>query len=418
MHAAFDLERLARECRGLRTGLAFTPAAWVPPHGDLGEFLKAHCDLRAFLALEHGLRGELQDGVAVESGTDARTGLPVFSFYGEKKGVPDAFWDAVDVAVFCTQDVSHRAYTFQWTLAELLASAVAHSRRVVVLDRPTPLAQLGTQGPMGCQFFPLPFPQFPALTLGELARWLVAETEGKRQKAEGRSENAEFRTQNAELNAKNPQTTDHGPRTVTPSHCHTAKPSHSSVLSVIPVRNWRRRDGWGRTGLPWVPPSPNIPTVESAYAYACTGIIQATTVSEGRGTCQPFSVIGAPFLDGRKLAAALNARRLPGVLLRETFFKPGFNKFAGQPCHGVQLMLRTPHRLRPLRTQMAILQELARLAPGEFKLTAGFGDWLDNGADWTPERLAGLDIPAFEAECAAACTAFRTRTAPFELYGA
>ena len=160
---SFDLKKLSTLCRGKRVGLAFTPAAWVPPCGDLGEFLKASCDLRAFLALEHGLRGELQDGVNVESYTDARTGLPVFSFYGETKTVPDAFWDAVDVAVFCTQDVSHRAYTFQWTLAELITSAATHGRQVIVLDRPTPLAHLGTQGPMGKQFFPLPFPQFPAL---------------------------------------------------------------------------------------------------------------------------------------------------------------------------------------------------------------------------------------------------------------
>jgi uncharacterized protein YbbC (DUF1343 family) len=468
--AAFNLDQLTAACRGLRTGLAFTPAAWTPPLGDLGDYVKAHCDLRAFLALEHGLRGELQDGVAVESYTDARTGLPVFSFYGEKKSVPDAFWDAVDVAVFCTQDVSHRAYTFQWTLAELLASAARRGRRVVVLDRPTPLAHLGTQGPMGKQFFPLPFPQFPALTLGELALWLAAETgEGKRPKAEDRSGNAKFRTPNTELNAQNPQTADHRPRTDAPVcagrdaaaeagrmpalPCSTAldscrclpmsadirrgppgavgpcslQPSafslttvqavHRSTLTVIPVRNWRRGQSWRAAGLPWVPPSPNIPNVEAAYAYACTGILQATSISEGRGTCQPFSFFGAPFLDGRKLAETLNAHRLPGVLFRETCFKPGFNKFAGQICHGVHLMPRTPHRLRPLRTQMTILQELARLSPGDFTLTAGFGDWLDNAAGWTPARLAELDIPAFEAACAAECATFRVKTAPFELYG-
>ncbi len=392
MPATFDLKPLAAACRGLRTGLAFTPAAWTPALGDLGEALKGCCDLRAFLALEHGLRGELQDGVAVESYTDARTGLPVFSFYGEKKCVPDAFWDAVDVAVFCTQDVSHRAYTFQWTLAELLASAVKRGRRVVVLDRPTPLAHLGTQGPVGRQFFPLPFPQFPALTLGELALWLEAEQNGS----------------TVHGSRFNGCRMDAGPQ---------APGTRGQALTVIPVRGWRRAHSWRRTGLPWVPPSPNIPTVEAAYAYACTGIIQATSVSEGRGTCQPFSFIGAPFVDGQKLADALNARRLPGVSFRETCFKPGFNKFAGQVCHGVHLMLRNPHRLRPLRTQMAVLQELARLFPGNFTLTPGFGDWLDNAAGWTTERLASLDIPAFEAECTEACRAFRARTAPHELYG-
>ena len=377
---AFDLKQLSALCRGKRVGLAFTPAAWVPPHGDLGEFLAKNCGLRAFLALEHGLRGELQDGVNLESYTDVRTNLPVFSFYGEKKGVPDGFWDAVDVAVFCTQDVSHRAYTFQWTLAELLDSAARHGRHVIVLDRPTPLAHLGTQGPLGKQFFPLPFPQFPAFTLGELARWLA----GKPQRIDGKLE-----TRNSKL---------------------------ETILTVIPVKNWRRSQTWPQTGLPWVPPSPNIPTVESVYTYACTGIIQATSVSEGRGTCQPFSFIGAPFLDGAKFAAALNARKLPGLLFRETYFKPGFNKFAGQVCQGVHLMVRTPRRLELLRTQMTILQELARLYPGVFTLTAGFGDWLDNSHDWTPERLANLDLDRFLADAATASAAFRAETAPFELY--
>ena len=128
---SFDLPQLSRLCLGKRCGLAYTPAAWVPPRGDLGEFLAANCGLRAFLALEHGLRGELQDGVNLASYTDARSGLPVFSFYGETKGVPDAFWDAVDVAVFCTQDVSHRAYTFQWTLAALLDSAAKHGLSLI-----------------------------------------------------------------------------------------------------------------------------------------------------------------------------------------------------------------------------------------------------------------------------------------------
>ena len=387
--AAFDFPKLAALCCGKRVGLACTPAAWVPPHGGLGEFLAAHGGLRAFLALEHGLRGELQDGVNLESYTDAHTGLPVFSFYGEKKGVPDAFWDAVDVALFCTQDVSHRAYTFQWTLAELLASAARHGRQVIVLDRPTPLAHLGTQGPLGKQFFPLPFPQFPALTLGELARWLAGEMDGR--KAEGRRQKAEG-----------------GGGGV----------AWGEALAVIPVLNWRRSHSWRQTGLPWVPPSPNIPTVESAYAYACTGILQATSVSEGRGTCQPFSFIGAPFLDGAKLAAALNARRLPGLLFRETFFKPGFNKFAGQLCQGVHLMLRTPRQLQPLRTQMTILQELARLHPGAFTLTAGFGDWLDNASGWSAAGLANLDLDRFLADAAAACAAFRAQTAPFEQYEA
>ncbi len=358
---------LLKLLRGRRVGLVCTPAAWDPAVGSLADWLPTQADVRAALALEHGFRGELQDGVHVAEYKDARTGLPVFSFYGAEKTVPPAFYADIDVAVFCTQDVSHRAYTFHWALAELLRTAAAAGRAVVVLDRPSPLLHLGAQGPSAAQFFPLPFPVLPGLTLGELVRWLCA-------------------AQRLDVD-----------------------------LQVIPAAGWTRDALWDETDLPWIPPSPNIPTVDSAYAYACTGLLQATNVAEGRGTCKPFEYFGAPFVDPERLVRALNAAGLPGVVFREIFFQPGFNKYAGQVCPGVHLLLTDRRALRPIETMFVILRELARLHPADFALTPGFAAWLDGGP-WTVARLAELDIPATLAESAAAAAAFAATTAAHHLY--
>jgi len=368
MSEVFDVDRLDHLLQGRRVGLACTPAAWIPGRGALADALAGRCRLAAFLALEHGLRGERQDGVHIDACTDARSGLPVFSFYGAEKTVPPAFFRAVDVVLFCAQDVSHRAYTFHWALASMLEAAARAQVPVLVLDRPSPLAHLGVQGAIGRQFFPLAFPLLPGLTLGELARWLVAEER------------------------------------------------LSVELEVIALRNWQRHDGWAATGLPWIPPSPNIPTLDSAYAYACTGILQATTASEGRGTCKPFEYIGAPFLDGAALARGLNARRLSGIEFREVQFQPGFSKFTGQLCGGVHLLITDYRSLQPIRVMFTILQELARLCPAEFALTAGFADWLDGDESWSSTRLASLDLEATLEADAAACAKFRGATEPFRLY--
>jgi uncharacterized protein YbbC (DUF1343 family) len=218
------------------------------------------------------------------------------------------------------------------------------------------------------QFFPLPFPVLPGLTHGELGLWLCRE-----------------------------------------------HPEWGADYHVAGLAGWRRADPWAATGLPWIPPSPNLPTAESVLAYACTGLLQATAVSEGRGTCQPFAYFGAPFLDAHALAEALNARRLPGLLFRPLHFQPGFNKFAGQPCGGAHLLFLEPAAVDPIRTQMAILQELARLAPAELAPTPGLGAWLDGGA-WPVARLQALETDAWRHALEPALAEFRARTAPCRLY--
>ncbi len=356
---AYPLEALRSAIGGRRVGLVCTPASRVGPQINLEQWLLANARVTAFLALEHGLRGELQDGISFESYADSRTGLPVFSFYGREKAIPAGFWEQVDVAVFCVQDVSHRAYTFKQSLAALLESAAAAGKPVLVVDRPTPLAHLGVRGPVHRQFFPVALPVVIPYTLGELGLLLVSR----------RRLDLDYR--------------------------------------VLPVQGWRRTDRWSQTGQPWIPPSPNIPTLVSAYAYLATGLIQATSVSEGRGSCKPFEYVGAPWIDPRQLVERLVAYRLPGVEWRDLFFKPGFGKFAGEVCGGVHLLLVEPHVFEPLRTALALLQALARLELAPFQIQIGLAEWLD-GVVRRPADFADLDLEATLADWAAAGRQFAT----------
>ena len=188
-------------------------------------------------------------------------------------------------------------------------------------------------------------------------------------------------------------------------------------LDVVPFRGWRREMTWAETGLPWVPPSPNVPTVESVYAFAATQIIETTNLSEGRGTCKPFEYIGAPFLDGRALADALNARRLPGVVFREVCFAPTFGKHAGAVCRGAHLIVTDPRAFDPIRTMLAILKAIAAQAPQALTLMPGFSARLGLG-EWTVASLASLDEEGYLARAAQDSAAFLDEVRPYLLYEA
>lgn len=363
----FEVEALVRQTAGQRLGVVCTPAGWVPGTGNLGDYLCRTADVRALLALEHGLRGELQDGVTFDRYVDARSGTTVFSYYGASRTFPHDVLEGLDAVVFHAQDVTHRAYTYKHALADTLSACAATQTRLVVLDRPTPLGFLGMRGPLWEQFFPLALPVLPGLTLGELALYL-----------------RKVRVPEADL-------------------------------TVIPVAGWSRADQWSTTGLPWIPPSPNIPTVDSACCYALTGFFQHTTLSEGRGTCKPFEYVGAPYVDAARLAAALSALDLPGILFREVYFQPGFNKYAGEVCGGVHVMVTAPSELAPIRTMLEMAQTVAAHCPEAFDLTPGFARWLDGG-QWTRERLRDLDVDGFLEQAEHACADFREHTADCRLY--
>jgi uncharacterized protein YbbC (DUF1343 family) len=368
MAVQFDVEGLVRALRGRAVGVIATPAGWLPGLGALNDVLVPRATVKAMLALEHGLRGDLQDGALFDTYTDERTGIPVYSFYGGTGHTfPRAVFNDLDVIVFHAQDVSNRAYTYQQTLAATLIAAAETGTDVIVLDRPAPLAYLGNRGPLWTQFFPEPIPVIHGFTLGELGRWLV-------------------RHRNLPV-------------------CY----------DVLPVQGWNRAMTWRETGLPWIPPSPNLPFVDSAVCYSCTGIIQHTNLSEGRGCCKPFEYIGAPFVRSAALADRLNAAALPGLVWREVYFQPAFNKYQGQVCAGVHLMVQDERQVDPLRTQLTLLKALAEMHPDQFELKAGFGRWLEGG-EWTVTRLLELSTEAFLAAAAPQAAAFTANLAPDLLY--
>lgn len=286
--------------------------------------LQAGFDLRALFGPQHGARGEKQDNM-IESDhyRDPVSGLPVHSLYGDVRKPAPAMLDGLDALLFDLQDVGVRVYTFVWTMALAMEACAEAGVRFVVLDRPNPIGGSRREGPVlreGYESFVglHPVPLRHGLTCGELARWL------QRERGIG---------------------------------CD---------LEVIPCNGWKRSMLWRDTGLPWVMPSPNLPTPDSCVVYPGMVLLEGTNLSEGRGTTKPFELFGAPWLDPMALAARLASARLPGVRFRPCHFEPTFQKHAGTLCGGAQLHVTDPHAFEPVRTAVEILVAAHELAPHDF----------------------------------------------------
>lgn len=295
---------------------------------DLGRgvdaLLAAGVQIGALLTPEHGYWGAVQAGLSEGDGDDPSTGIAVLDTYGVSGEPLDALLrDTPEHIVVDLQDIGCRFYTYTWTLFDLLCSAARLGHRVTVLDRPNPLGG-AVHGPgldPGCASFVgrTSIPLQHGLTLGELARWFAAE---------------------------------HVPRT-----------TGSDVdLTVVGVSGWQgQRQPADDT---WVLPSPNMPTVATAVLYPATGLLEGTTLSEGRGTTKPFELCGAPWTDAR-FAAAMREQQLPGVAVREAVFRPTFHKFADQAVHGVQLHIRDAGAFDPILTGWTLLRTVAELYPDQ-----------------------------------------------------
>jgi uncharacterized protein YbbC (DUF1343 family) len=318
-----------RALRGQRVGLVCNPTAVDARLRHAADLLAAapRVELAALFGPEHGVRGDAQYMAAVGDERDARTGAPVHSLYGrtrESLRPARAQLEGLDALVFDIQDVGARYYTYQATMMLCMEAAAEARVRFVVLDRPNPIGGLGVEGPA------LELPAYEsfcgmhdlavrhAMTVGELASLFREE---RRLAVE---------------------------------------------LEVIPCDGWRRRDHQRDTGLPWVFPSPNMPTPETALVYPGMCLLEGTNLSEGRGTTRPFELFGAPWLDGAGLAEALGASRLPGVRFRPVSFVPTWDKHAGVRCHGVELFVIDREAFRPVRTGAACLAEARRQDPARF----------------------------------------------------
>ncbi len=297
----------------------FEPARGALLEADAGPLIR-------LFAPEHGLDGVAQDMEAVADRCDPLTGLEVRSLYGtdaETLAPTAEDLDGVDVLVVDLPDIGTRYYTFAATMDWVMASCEGEGVEVMVLDRPNPIGGLAREGGLvqpGCESFvsQLPTPVRHGLTLGEIALLLQ-------------------RKRYPELD-----------------------------LSVVPCRNWRRHDWWDSTGLPWVPPSPNMPTLETAALYPGLCLVEATTLSEGRGTTRPFHLVGAPWIDGPHLATVLRGLDLPGIGFRATRFRPEFGKHAGLVCAGVELHMTDRHALQPLALGLHLLKSIHDLHGGDF----------------------------------------------------
>jgi uncharacterized protein YbbC (DUF1343 family) len=332
--------------RGKRIGLITNPSG-VDSHLDsIVELFRAHPDVKlvALYGPEHGVRGDAQAGQTVPFYYDEHFQLPVFSLYGQtfkppadmltnidqymrsydtqqagKTPVSGAL-NGIDVMVYDLQDVGTRVYTFEATLAYAMQSCANAGIPIIVLDRPNPIGGVTMEGPI------LDYPKYSSfiglcatplrhgMTMGELAQFY----------------NDNFLTNRADL-------------------------------TVVKMENWKRDEWFDQTGLPWVMPSPNIPTLDSAVVYPGQVMLEGTDLSEGRGTTHPFEIFGAPWIDGYVLAQKLNDLHLPGVKFREIWFTPTFSKFQNKLCGGCQIHVTDRNAYRAIATSLNILAMIKQL---------------------------------------------------------
>ena len=332
-------------------------------------------DLVALFSPEHGIRGTADPGEQIASGMDAHTGLPVHSLYGETRKPTAEMLAGIDVLLFDIQDVGARYYTYVSTMALAMEAAGEVGIPIVVLDRANPIGGEAVQGnvldPDYSTFVGLyPVPMRHGMTPGELARMIVGEF------------------------------------------------GVEADLSVVPTSGWQRDQSFVEAGLPWVAPSPNMPTPQSALHYPGTCLFEGTPLSVGRGTGEAFQVIGAPWLDSERLIASLEAYDLPGISFEPAEFvpeTPGDGKFAGQPVQGVRLHA-LDESYDPTRTALALLIEARRQSGSEWF-------WRESHFD----RLAGTDavrlgieagdgLAELTREWDADLLAFERLRAPYLLY--
>ncbi|MFJ8053375.1 exo-beta-N-acetylmuramidase NamZ domain-containing protein [Streptomyces luteogriseus] len=331
--------------------------------------------LTAVFGPEHGFRGTAQAGGSEGRHDDPATGLPVYDTYLKSgRALADVFTaSGVDTVVFDIQDVGARFYTYIWTLYDCMEAAQLAGKRFVVLDRPNPVTGRAALGPVLHKEFATfvgrqPIAQAHGMTVAELARLF----------------NEEFLTE-------------------------------AVPLETVPMSGWKRSDFYDASGLPWVPPSPNMPTPETALVYSGTCLFEGTNLSEGRGTTRPFELLGAEGVD-RRWAAAANELALPGVRFREAYFAPTFSKYQGKTIGGVQVHAHDRAAFDPVRTGIALLVTAKRV-------WSGFAwrpdNWIDKLTGSTRVRTmidAGADTDAVVAGWQEDLAAFRRTRRKYLLY--
>jgi len=371
--------------RGARVGAVVHPASVLPNFRHTADalFESRGVQLVSLFGPQHGARGEKQDNM-VESDFywDPDTRLPIHSLYGETRWPTEAMLRDIDLLLYDLQDAGTRVYTFIYTMAYCMEACARYGKRMIVCDRPNPINGRQVEGnrlnPEFRSFVGrFPIPMRHGMTVGELALFF----------------NSEF--------------------------------GINCSLTVVQMEGWSRDRWFDQTTLPWIQPSPNLPTLDSATVYPGSVLIEGTCLSEGRGTTRPFELIGAPYIQSRGYAEHLNRLGLPGVRFRAAYFQPTFQKWAGEMCGGIQIHVTDRDVFEPYLTGIAVISAARALYPDFFK-------WREPPYEYESEKkpieiLCGerkiVDMILREASSGeirqswqADIDAFRRQRAPYLLY--
>ncbi len=387
--------------RGKKVGLITNPSGVDSRLRSSIELLQAAegVELVALYGPEHGVRGNAQAGEYVPFYYDDKFRLPVFSLYGQSfqaspgmlRNIDDfmrsfdttgagkipekAMIKEVDALIFDLQDIGTRVYTYIATMAYAMQAAAEAGVDFIVLDRPNPINGRDLAGPVleypeFSSFVGLyPIPERHGMTVGELARMF----------------NEKFLSKKVRL-------------------------------TVIPMEGWRREMWFDETGLPWVMPSPNMPTLDTATVYPGQVLIEGTNISEGRGTTRPFELFGAAWIDGFALARKLNALGLAGVVFREAWFTPTFSKFGGQLCGGAQIHVLDRNLYRPFEAALHVLKTIKEMYPRNFEFHADYFDKIAGTSKIRRAMESGAKVEEIVRTYEAGLRAFDYERRPFLLY--
>ena len=315
----------SRKLKGSRVGVVCNPASVDRNFAHIIDRLATAegVTLGAIFGPQHGFRSDVQDNmIETPHGDDPRRRVPIYSLYSETREPTAEMLRGLDALVIDLQDIGARIYTYIYTMANCLRAAARHKVPVIVCDRPNPIGGEveGETLVAGYESFvgQFPIPMRHGMTIGELARLF----------------NDRF--------------------------------ALGASIEVVAMDGWRRDMYYDETGLPWVMPSPNMPTLDTAVVYPGTVLFEGVLISEGRGTTRPFELVGAPWIDAERFADAMNAQQLPGVFFRPAVFEPTFQKHAKQPCGGCQVHVLDRHAFKPVLTGAALIWQFRKSDPQRF----------------------------------------------------
>ena len=366
--------------KGKRIGLLTNPSGVNSRLQATSDLLHHHdqVNLTALFGPEHGIRGAVYAGEKISSSIDKKSGLPLFSLYGEsRKPSPDMLND-IDIIIVDIQDIGLRAYTYIYTMAMVMEAAAENDKQVIVLDRPNPIGGNRVEGNLVQKeylsfvgLYPIPYQH--GMTIAELALLF----------------NSEYQI-----------------------NCN---------LEVIPMKGWKRKMLWEDTGLHWVPTSPHVPHWYSILYMGATGTFgELRVLSEGVGYTSPFEIVGAPWIDRENFSDALNRLKLPGIYFRPLFFKPYYATYAGQLCQGVQLHITDPTVFEPYKTGLHIMQVHMKLYPEnnlfEKKYRVKMFDKVVGTNEIRQSLIEGINVDEIEANWQNELNDFMAKRSKYLLY--